>query len=226
MWACFPAPGRSWLTPTALLPYGVTEGNQVCFHRPHLLQCLLKGGPVPAPFPIPSICFCALCQPPHAGNIISPGVQEAPDVLAGGLLWECTGPLHGADLVLLAAAPSLLLMHFSALSTKVGLLSGWLGTGLCLVTFGRRLSSSVTTAVGSAKPNVLLCWVIKFWIDCIFEGHGLDFPANIPGVMKKSSCFLTTVQRNPLQGDVDSKGVSWRSALFSEVGLSHSHSLQ
>ena len=93
-----------------------------------------------------------LCQPHHAGNVISPGVKETLGILAGGLLLECTGPLHGAVLGLLAAAANLLLMHFSPLSAKVGLLSGWLGMGLCLVTFGRRLSSSVTTAVESANP--------------------------------------------------------------------------
>lgn len=66
----------------------------------------------------------------------------------------------------------------------------------------------------------------NFGLIASLKAHGLDFSANMPGVMQKSSCFFTTVWLNPLQGHIDSKEVSWRSTLFSPVRQSHSHNLQ
>lgn len=150
-------------------------------------------------FLLPSV----LCQPHHAGNIISPGVKKGPGTMAGRLLWDCSGPLYGDGQGLLAEGPNLLLMPFSPLPAKVSLLSGCRGMGLCVVMFRKSLSSS-------QPAQRLFCnWLSSFDMIAPFKAHGFDFPANIPGVMQKSSCFFLQ-QLNPLQGHIHRKEVFWR----------------
>lgn len=114
-----------------------------------------------------------------------------------GLQWS-----SGQDL--LSAGPNLLLMPFSPLSAKVGLLSGCLGKGLCLVMFRKRLSSSQPAQRSFGN------WLSNFDLIAPFKAHGLDFPANIPGVTQKSRWFFLQ-QLTPLQGHIDRKEVSWSS---------------
>lgn len=226
---CFPTPGRcpgccpkcSWLMESQ-------RETRCVSISPISSSASPNGDPVPTPLPSPSLCFCypALCVSPVVlGNILSPGVKETPGILAGGLLWECTGPLHGADLGLLAAAPNLLFVHFSHDQLRQVCFQGGLERD-----FPRSCLEGDYQALSQLRlglPTQMFCdGLSNFGLIASLKAHGLDFPANRPGVMQKSGWFSTTVQLNPLQGPIDSKEVSWKSTLFSQVALSHGHNLQ